>query len=75
MEVIKHVKHALTVTPIEADGRQLTSTKYLLSQDDVERSDFGELLRPLILDWAEIARWIDNVAELVEADSSGSLGA
>ena len=50
------MQYRLTVTPVEADGHELASTTYVLSEDDMDNAVFGELLRPLILDWASLAR-------------------
>jgi hypothetical protein len=50
------------VDRLEADGRALASSTHMLSQDDTEHPDFAELLLPLILDWAEMARRVDEYA-------------
>lgn len=60
------MRYALTVTPVEPGGYELPSTTYVLSQDDMEHPDFGELLRPLILDWADVAREVDELGRRID---------
>lgn len=62
------MRYALTVTPVEANGYELPSTTYVLSQDDMDHPDFGEL-RPLILDWVDVAREIDELGRRIDCMS------
>ena len=63
------MRYALTVTPVEPNGHELPSTTYVLSQDDMDNPDFGELVRPLILDWGVIAREIEEWGRQIDAMS------
>ena len=60
----------LKVTPVGSDGRSLAATELNLTLEDVRRRDFGTLLRPLLLDWFEIAQEID---QLTQAEKEGEL--
>jgi hypothetical protein len=64
-----HMHYVLTVTPVESNGYELASTTYVLSQADMENPDFGELLPPLILDWADVAREFDELGRRIDSMS------
>jgi hypothetical protein len=47
----------------------IKSATYVLSQDDMDNPDFGELLRPLILDWGVIALEVEEWGRRIDAIS------
>ena len=67
------MQYAVTVTPSEPDGYELPSTTYVFSEEDLEDPELVELLGPLILDWGEFARWIDELGRRLDNMSEAEL--